>query len=98
MRTSAVVREAAALASRIPAVRPRGLVAAAPDAPGSQGMGAFARSFHGGKELGQCLDEETARGCSGCAWHDAGMRLLLKIFFRGLAAILPLALTGWLAY
>ena len=26
------------------------------------------------------------------------MRFLAKIFFRGLAAILPLALTGWLAY
>lgn len=31
-------------------------------------------------------------------WHDAGMRFLAKIFFRGLAAILPLALTGGLAY
>ncbi len=31
-------------------------------------------------------------------WHDGGMRFLAKIFFRGLAAILPLALTGYLAY
>ena len=32
------------------------------------------------------------------AWHDGAMRVLAKVFLRGVAAILPLALTGWLVY
>ncbi len=31
-------------------------------------------------------------------WHHAAMRLFVKLFLRGLAAILPLALTGYVAY
>lgn len=32
------------------------------------------------------------------AWHDARMKFLGRLFFRGLAAILPLALTGGLVW
>jgi uncharacterized membrane protein len=36
-----------------------------------------------------------AAGFRPTAWHDAAMSFLVKLFFRGLAAILPLALTGY---
>lgn len=44
-------------------------------------------------------DEDTpGGGFRLTAWHDAAMKFLAKLFFRGLAAILPLALTGYFVW
>lgn len=74
-----------------------------PAAAGGGGLPGTAVGGGGWRQLSRRQDSRRGIGAWGAgfpgpAWHHAAMRFLAKLFLRGLVAILPLALTGYLAF